>query len=120
VFVALVILHAKRMRRIILSSVPRGKSCPNATLATTNPTWPALGVNPGLRGEKSASKLLNIVMACNCTYFSKERDFPERALVLKGILHNHDGCTEFIQQSVEGKVNLPCNLLCKHRRKVEV
>jgi hypothetical protein len=29
-----------------------GKTCPSATLSTTNPTWTAPGSNPGLRGEK--------------------------------------------------------------------
>jgi hypothetical protein len=32
----------------------RRKSCPSATLSTTNPTWIDPGANPGLRGERSA------------------------------------------------------------------
>jgi hypothetical protein len=28
------------------------KTCPSATLSTKNPTWTALGMNPGLRSEK--------------------------------------------------------------------
>jgi hypothetical protein len=31
------------------------KNCPSATLSTTNPTWPDLGSNPGLRGGKRAT-----------------------------------------------------------------
>jgi hypothetical protein len=33
----------------------RGKTCPNATLSTTNLTWTDLGSNPGLRGESPAT-----------------------------------------------------------------
>jgi hypothetical protein len=29
----------------------REKTCPSATLSTTNPTWTGPGSNPGLRGE---------------------------------------------------------------------
>jgi hypothetical protein len=31
------------------------KTCPSATLSTTNPTWPGPGLNPGRRGEWEAS-----------------------------------------------------------------
>jgi hypothetical protein len=31
------------------------KTCPNATLSTTNPTWPDPGSNPGRRGGKPAT-----------------------------------------------------------------
>jgi hypothetical protein len=37
----------------------RGKSCHNATLSTTNPTWTDLGSNPGLRGERPATSRLS-------------------------------------------------------------
>jgi hypothetical protein len=30
------------------------KTCPSATLSTTNPIWPDLGSNPGRRGGKPA------------------------------------------------------------------
>jgi hypothetical protein len=33
----------------------RGKTCPSATLSTTNPTWTDLGSNPGLRGRRPAA-----------------------------------------------------------------
>jgi hypothetical protein len=35
------------------------KTCPSATLSTTNPTWPDLGSNPGRRGGKPASNRLS-------------------------------------------------------------
>jgi hypothetical protein len=34
----------------------RGKTCPSATLSTTNPTWTKPGTNPGLRGDRPAAK----------------------------------------------------------------
>jgi hypothetical protein len=33
----------------------RRKTCPSATLSTTNPTWIVPGANPGLRGERPAT-----------------------------------------------------------------
>jgi hypothetical protein len=36
----------------------RGKTCPNATLSTTNPTWTDPGTNPGLCGERPATNYL--------------------------------------------------------------
>jgi hypothetical protein len=35
------------------------KTCPSATLPTTNPTWPDLGSNPGSRGGKPATNRLS-------------------------------------------------------------
>jgi hypothetical protein len=37
----------------------REKTCPSATLSTTNPTWTDLRSNPGLRGEKPATNRLS-------------------------------------------------------------
>jgi hypothetical protein len=37
----------------------RGKTCPNATLSTTNPTWTETGSNPGLRGGTPAANRLS-------------------------------------------------------------
>jgi hypothetical protein len=37
----------------------RGKTCPNGTLSTTNPTWTDPGWNPGLRGERPATNRLS-------------------------------------------------------------
>jgi hypothetical protein len=37
----------------------RGKTCPNATLSTTNPTWSDPGLNPGLRGGRPAANRLS-------------------------------------------------------------
>jgi hypothetical protein len=36
-----------------------GKTCPSATLSTTNLTWTDLGSNPGLRGERPATNRLS-------------------------------------------------------------
>jgi hypothetical protein len=37
----------------------RRKTCPNATLSTTNPTWTDPGSNPGFRVERPATNRLN-------------------------------------------------------------
>jgi hypothetical protein len=42
----------------------RRKIHPSATLSTTNPTWTALGANPGLCGEKPATNRLSYGTAC--------------------------------------------------------
>jgi hypothetical protein len=36
-----------------------GKTCPSATLSTTNPTWTDPGSNPGLRGGRPAANRLS-------------------------------------------------------------
>jgi hypothetical protein len=41
----------------------RGKTCPNATLSITNPTWTDLDMNPSLRGEKPATNHLSYGIA---------------------------------------------------------
>jgi hypothetical protein len=43
------------------------KTCPSATLSkAVNPTWTALGVNPGLHGKKPAT---------NCLYHRTAYDY---------------------------------------------
>jgi hypothetical protein len=37
----------------------RGKTCPSATLSTTNPTWTDPGMKSGLRGERPATNRLS-------------------------------------------------------------
>jgi hypothetical protein len=37
----------------------QGKTCPNATLSATNPTWTDPGSNPGLRGGRPAANSLS-------------------------------------------------------------
>jgi hypothetical protein len=37
----------------------RGKTCPSATLSTTNPTWTDQGSSPGLRGGRPVIIRLN-------------------------------------------------------------
>jgi hypothetical protein len=41
------------------TEVLRGKTCPNATLSTTNPTWSNPGSNPGLRGGRQTTNRLS-------------------------------------------------------------
>jgi len=39
--------------------ISRTKTCPSATLSTTNLKWTDLGTNPGLRGEKPGTDRLS-------------------------------------------------------------
>jgi hypothetical protein len=39
------------------------KTCPSATLSTTNPIWPDPGLNPGRRGGKPATNRLSYCAA---------------------------------------------------------
>jgi hypothetical protein len=41
------------------------KTCPDATLSTTNPTWPDPGFNPGRRGRKPATNRFSYGAANN-------------------------------------------------------
>jgi hypothetical protein len=43
----------------------RRKTCPSATLSTTNLTWTDPGSNPGLRGERPATNCLSHGTAIN-------------------------------------------------------
>jgi hypothetical protein len=43
-------------------------TCPNATLSTTNPTWPDLGSNPGHRCRKPATNRLSYGTALHSIY----------------------------------------------------
>jgi hypothetical protein len=64
----------------------RGKTCPSATLSTTNPTWTDPGSNPGLRDGRPATNCLRhdtaiksmlmyseliFVCVCSSDYFVK-------------------------------------------------
>jgi hypothetical protein len=40
----------------------RGKTCPSATLSTTNPTWTDPGSNPRLRGKKPVANRLWLLL----------------------------------------------------------
>jgi hypothetical protein len=46
----------------------RGKTCPRATMSTTNPTWTDPGSNPGLRGERPATNRLSHGTALYISY----------------------------------------------------
>ena len=34
------------------------ETCPSATMSSTNPTWPSLGSNAGLRGDRPTARCL--------------------------------------------------------------
>jgi hypothetical protein len=46
----------------------QGKTCPSATLSTTNPTWTEPGSNPGLHGERPATNRLSHGTALVCRF----------------------------------------------------
>jgi hypothetical protein len=50
------------------------KTCPIATLSTTNPTWTDLGMNPGIQNEKLMTNCLSYGMA---RYWPEENVEPE-------------------------------------------
>jgi hypothetical protein len=45
-----------------------GKTCPSATLSTTNPTWTDRGSNPGHRSARPATNRLSHGTAANLFY----------------------------------------------------
>jgi hypothetical protein len=66
------------------------KTCPSATLSTTNPTWPDPGSNPGRLGGKPATNRLSYVAAIHIPYaafyrhtISEDINFNHIALVAK-------------------------------------
>jgi hypothetical protein len=54
----------------VMINTDREKTCSRATLSTTNPTWTDLGVNRGLRGEKTATDGLTCVSVSVCASYS--------------------------------------------------
>jgi hypothetical protein len=47
-----------------------GKTCPSATLSTTNPTWTDPGSNPGLCGGRPATNRLSHDTAISSSFSS--------------------------------------------------
>jgi hypothetical protein len=47
------------MKLTVENQSTREKTCPSATLSTTNPTWTDPGSNPGLRGGRPAANRLS-------------------------------------------------------------
>jgi hypothetical protein len=54
------------------------KTCPSATLSTTNPTWPDPGSKSGRRGGKPATNRLSYGGAYHMTYQNLTRDLIKR------------------------------------------
>jgi hypothetical protein len=55
------------------NQITRGKTCPSATLSTTNPTWSDPGSNPGFRGERPATNRLSHVTALR-THYKQQKE----------------------------------------------
>jgi hypothetical protein len=65
----------------------RGKTCPIATLSTTNPTWTDLGSNPSLRGERPAANRQSHGTALRVVTFTTRAHYPRRVHGTNGIRH---------------------------------
>jgi hypothetical protein len=65
----------------------RGKTCPSATLSTTNPTW----TDPGLRGERPATNRLShgTAMRLNRWFCGKDGLKGLCRFFAKEITHTH-------------------------------
>jgi hypothetical protein len=76
-----------------------GKTCPSATLSTTNPTWIEPGPNAGRGGERQATNRLNDGTA-NYKLVSVSYEFPSCKMPFKtsftvSVLHMHTTCPLF-------------------------
>jgi hypothetical protein len=100
-------------------------TCPNATLSTTNPTWPDPGSNPGRRGGKLATNRLSYGMAL---WESKWQKVGEncimRSLYLssgmnKAISWGKLGWARFVARRVARDVNIKMYLKCGVRMRTE-
>jgi len=82
------------------------KTCPNATLSTTNFTWTNLGLNRGLRDERPATKSPELCLKHEVrlnnwnpsSYRTENSTYPLKKKLLKLILSIWDGefCSEFV------------------------
>jgi hypothetical protein len=86
------------------------KTCPSATLSTTNPTWPDLGSNPGRRGGKLSANRLSFGTAyhynvtssyCNIWWLPKSLyrrcRCTRRSLFRYGCYSRYDAPSEMFQ-----------------------
>jgi hypothetical protein len=67
------------------------RSCPSATLSTTNPTWPDPGSNPGRRGGKPATNRLSYGVALRIffeSYCPSTPGCPSQTQFLVGRRHD--------------------------------
>jgi hypothetical protein len=62
------------------------KTCPSATLSTTNPTWLDLGSNPGRRAENPVANRLNYGTAI-CAYLRRWINLPYHNSVFFGFIN---------------------------------
>jgi hypothetical protein len=59
------------------------KTCPDATLSTTNPTWPDPGLNPGRRGgKKTGNSFWELYIVCTSSLFLERSVLAHVTLVI--------------------------------------
>jgi hypothetical protein len=79
----------------------RGKTCPSATLSTTNPTWTDRGSNPGLRDGRPATNRLShgtarvVPLDAELRRLLKSPTFWRRVVVNELLNDGHEGRTLF-------------------------
>jgi hypothetical protein len=93
-----------------------GKTCPSATLSTTNPTWTDQGSNPGLRDGRPATNRLSHGTACIVALVIEHANrilFPPHFIVIWGL----SGCIIFfphylINSTIFGKKKVIELIIC--------
>jgi hypothetical protein len=93
------------------------KSCPSATLSTTNPTCPDLGSNPGHRGWKPATNRLSYGTAYAAVSCIRTFNYLIKSIILASptisvhLFHTSEvrrNCSHFTSK---GRLNIVC-LVC--------
>jgi hypothetical protein len=91
------------------------KTCPSVTLFNTNPTWTDPGLNPGLRGERSATDRLNHGTANIIPQSSTDKryvpsDLLSAILTLQALgLH----CVMLLLQASNPRLQKDCDAACR-------
>jgi hypothetical protein len=76
-----------RIEKLMAWGLAGGKTCPSATLSTTNRTWPDLGANQGRRGGNTATNRLSYGAAPLHGYLSLQSAHSHTARISGGWRH---------------------------------
>jgi hypothetical protein len=99
----------------------QGKTCPSATLSTTNPTWTDPGSNPGLRGGRSVANRLIHGTALLWTLQSEPSDHTTIWSIMWSALFDiWQVCPPSLPGSWWCQLNLLCfhAVICSQKRKI--
>jgi hypothetical protein len=78
------------------------KTCPSATLSTTNPTWPDLGSNPDRRGGKPATNRLSYGTATIARVLVHFQELEWSVYKISLRVRRHQVVTKIIRLSFRG------------------